>query len=175
MAQLAADDLASQDRKISRLLASPLERTQQSAAPVAAAFSLKVEVEPRIIEPSNVFEGKVVGLATALRNPSILVRLLNPIRPGWGEAYESIRARMFAAIEEAAASVADGDVILVTHQLPIVMVQRSLSGRLLAHNPRVRRCSLSSITTLEKIHGKWVEIDYREPAIKAHAVDRGAA
>ncbi|MEN9752897.1 MAG: hypothetical protein RL670_588, partial [Actinomycetota bacterium] len=33
----------------------------------------------------------------------------------------------------------------------------------------------SSITTLERVHGRWVEIDYREPAKKAKAVDRGAA
>ena len=82
---------------------------------------------------------------------------------------------MMAAIEAAEASVDSGDVVLVSHQLPIEMVRRTVAGLWLPHNPRRRRCSLSSITSFQRIKGKWVEIDYREPALKAHAVDKGAA
>ena len=175
MAQKAADDLVHQGRKYSALFASPLTRTQQSAEPVSKALNLSIQTEPRIIEPSNVFEGRRVGFATAIRHPHILIRLLNPLRPSWGEPYRQIANRMFEAIEAAENSVDDGDVILVSHQLPIVMVQRSLAGRLLAHNPRRRRCTLSSITTLQRINGRLVEIDYREPALRLPSTDRGAA
>ena len=175
MALTAAQDLVHQGRKYSALFASPLTRTQQSAEPVSTLLHLPVQTETRIIEPTNVFEGLQVGFATAIRHPKILVRLLNPLRPGWGEPYREIAKRMFEAIEMAEASVDDGDVILVSHQLPIVMVQRTLAGKILAHNPRRRRCSLSSITTLQRIHGKWVEIDYREPALRLPSTDRGAA
>lgn len=175
MAELAAAELSRLNHAYRRLLASPLDRTQQSAAPIAEKLGLKVELEPRIIEPSNVFEGFVVGPKTVIRHPRILLRLFNPWRPGWGEPYRDIADRMFAAIDDAAASVDGGDIVMVSHQLPIVMVQRRLAGKWLAHNPKLRRCSLSSITTLERVHGRWVEIDYREPAKKAKAVDRGAA
>jgi broad specificity phosphatase PhoE len=40
MARAAADDLVGRDRPIGALYASPLQRTQESAAPVAAAFDL---------------------------------------------------------------------------------------------------------------------------------------
>lgn len=175
MALAAAEDLVSQGRKISKLFASPLTRTQQSAEPVSRLTGLEINAEPRVIEPSNRFEGYVVGLATVLRHPEILIRLVNPLRPSWGEPYRQIVKRMFEAIEAAEKSVDDGDVVLVSHQLPIEMVRRTVAGKLLPHNPRNRRCSLSSITTLERIGGKWVEVDYREPAAKVAATDRGAA
>ncbi|MEY4423945.1 MAG: hypothetical protein RLZZ258_1048, partial [Actinomycetota bacterium] len=50
----------------------------------------------------------------------------------------------------------------------------SLAGLPLAHNPKKRRCALSSITTLERQGDKFVEIDYRDPNAGAGAIDRGA-
>jgi broad specificity phosphatase PhoE len=175
MARLAADDIVSQGRKVAKLYASPLSRTQQSAEPLAAALKLTPLLEDRIIEPTNMFEGYVPSWGTIFRHPSFIFRVLNPLRPGWGEPYKKVASRMMAAIEAAEASVESGDVILVSHQLPIEMVRRTVAGLWLPHNPRRRRCSLSSITSFQRIQGKWVEIDYREPALKAHAVDNGAA
>ena len=175
MARLAAEDIVSQGRKVAKLYASPLSRTQQSAEPIAAALKLTPLLEDRIIEPTNMFEGYVPNWATILRHPSFIFRVLNPLRPGWGEPYKKVASRMMAAIEAAEESVESGDVVLVSHQLPIEMVRRTVAGLWLPHNPRRRRCSLSSITSFQRIHGKWVEIDYREPALKAHAEDKGAA
>ena len=42
---------------MSRLIASPLQRAQESAKPIADAFSLPIDTEERIIEPTNRFEG----------------------------------------------------------------------------------------------------------------------
>ena len=175
MAKLAAEDLLSQGRKIVKLYASPLTRTQQSAEPLAEGLKLTPLLEERIIEPTNIFEGLVVGWRTVARHPLFIFKLMNPLLPGWGEPYSKVAKRMMAAIEAAEASVDSGDVVLVSHQLPIEMVRRTVAGMFLPHNPRRRRCSLSSITSFQRIHGKWVEIDYREPALKAHAVDKGAA
>ena len=55
---------------------------------------------------------------------------------------------MMLAIEDAWSSVDAGDVVIVSHQLPIWMVHRHLAGSSLSHDPRRRRCALSSITTL---------------------------
>lgn len=58
MAELAAKNLRERGRHVSALYASPLLRAQQSAAPIAQEFDLSVRNEPRIIEPTNRFEGK---------------------------------------------------------------------------------------------------------------------
>jgi broad specificity phosphatase PhoE len=63
-------------------------------------------------------------------------------------------------------SVDSGDVVFVSHQLPIWMTYRSAQGLSLPHNPRNRRCSLSSITSFDVVGGKLVPVDYREPGLR---------
>ncbi len=172
MAALAAESLAG--HTITRLLASPLQRTQESAQPWADRFGLPIELEERIIEPHNWFEGKI--MRDAIRTPAAWPRLTNPLRPSWGEPYTSVKKRMFAAITDAWASVDSGEVVLVSHQMPIVMVARSVAGRAPFHDPRKRRCTLSSITTLRREGERFVEVDYQEPAreLLAASIDLGA-
>jgi len=175
MAQSAADAL--QGSPVRRVIASPLQRTQESAAPIAAAFGLEVETDERIIEPFNRFEGKRFEFGPSLlSNPEAWPWVSNPFRPSWGEPYLSISARMLAAIADAHASVDDGEVVLVSHQLPIWMVHRTLTGQRLYHDPRRRRCDLSSITTVAKRGERFVEVAYRNPAgpLLRAAVDEGA-
>jgi len=76
---------------------------------------------------------------------------VNPLRPSWGEAYTSIERRMLAAIHDAFDSVESGDVVLVSHQLPIWVAHLSVAGERYPHDPRKRRCALSSITTFERV------------------------
>ena len=164
MATLAASDLAARDRTFSRIIASPLQRTRESAEPVSLALGLAVDVDERIIEPTNSFEGNQMrGRDSAVLKPRNWKYLLNPFRPSWGEPYRSIVNRMMTAIVEAGESVSDGDVVLVSHQLPIWMVNRHLSRKSLAHFPGSRECSLSSITTLE-----W--LDPANPSAGLHVV-----
>ncbi len=164
MATLAASDLAARDRTYSRIIASPLQRTRESAEPVSLALGLAVDIDERIIEPTNEFEGNQMrGRDSAVLKPRNWKYLLNPFRPSWGEPYRSIVNRMMTAIIEAGESVSDGDVVLVSHQLPIWMVNRHLSRKSLAHFPGSRECSLSSITTLE-----W--LDPANPSAGLHVV-----
>ena len=164
MATLAASDLAARDRTYSRIIASPLQRTRESAEPVSLALGLAVDIDERIIEPTNAFEGNQMrGRDSAVLKPRNWKYLLNPFRPSWGEPYRSIVNRMMTAIVEAGESVSDGDVVLVSHQLPIWMVNRHLSRKSLAHFPGSRECSLSSITTLE-----W--LDPANPSAGLHVV-----
>jgi broad specificity phosphatase PhoE len=164
MATLAASDLAARDRTYSRIIASPLQRTRESAEPVSLALGLAVDIDERIIEPTNSFEGNQMrGRDSAVLKPRNWKYLLNPFRPSWGEPYRSIVDRMMTAIVEAGKSVSDGDVVLVSHQLPIWMVNRHLSRKSLAHLPGSRRCTLSSITTLE-----W--LDPANPSAGLHVV-----
>lgn len=176
MAEEAAKELQSQGREISRLLASPLLRTQQSAAPISKAFGLEIQTEPRVIEPWNKFKGLRVGPRALLKRPSIALSLYNPARPSWGEPFKDIAGRMNAAALDAWNETERGDVVIVSHQLPIWMVYRSSQGLRLPHDPRSRRCSLSSITSFEVVNGKLIEVSYLEPGLKviANPIDGGA-
>ena len=177
MAQAAADDLVARDRRVGALVSSPLQRTQQSAEPIAAAFGLEPVLDDRVIEPENRFEGKRMrGADGALRDIRNWPLLVNPWEPSWGEPFRSIADRMLAAIGDAWQSVDDGDVVIVSHQLPIWMVHRRLAGVSLAHDPRRRRCALSSITTLERRGDRFFEVGYTDPAagLSAQATDVGA-
>lgn len=179
MASLAADFFAGRD--IAAIHASPLERTQQSAAPIASLTGHAVQLDERLIEGANVFEGgRMRGPDGQLRNPSNWWKLRNPWQPSWGEPYESIVRRMKAAMDSADAEANQagfsGDVVLVSHQLPIWMAHRASRREPLPHDPRSRRCALSSVTSFEKHGGRWIEVAYADPAaaLSADAVDVGA-
>jgi broad specificity phosphatase PhoE len=173
MAEAAAASL--EGHPVTAIVASPLQRTRESAAPWIRRFGRELEVDPRLIEPTNRFEG--LNLRRDLpRMPRHWPYLLNPWRPGWGEPFSSIATRMLAAVEDHWAATDGGELVLVSHQLPIWMVARSLAGKSLSHDPRRRRCALSSITTLERRGARFVEVGYAEPAGKllAGARDEGA-
>lgn len=177
MADAAATDLVEQGRPVARIIASPLQRARESAEPIAAAFNLPVMIDERIIEPTNLFESKRLrGPGGALRDVRNWPALVNPFRPSWGEPFRLIAERMLAAIDDAWNAVDDGDVVLVSHQLPIWMVHRALAGERLAHDLRKRRCALSSITTLSRRGESFVEVGYANPAasLQATATDVGA-
>jgi broad specificity phosphatase PhoE len=163
-------------RPITRLYASPLQRAQESAAPWAGNFGLPINTDERLIEPWNDFEGTPGFGARALRNPRLWPKLRNPFKPSWGEPYVSIAARMLAAVETAWNETESGEVVLVSHQLPIWMVHRALAGERLFHDPRKRRCALSSITTFARDGDTFTEVDYQDPAaaLQASATDLGA-
>jgi broad specificity phosphatase PhoE len=176
MAQVSADELASTGANYTRLISSPLLRTLQSARPISEALKLSVSTEDLIIEPTNIFEGKKVGLATVTANPAYLLKLYNPFQPSWGEPYKQIVARMTEALRRAWDETATGEVVMVSHQLPIWALHLASTGKPLWHDPRSRRCDLSSITSFEFVGGKLKEVDYRDPALslRAKAVDSGA-
>jgi broad specificity phosphatase PhoE len=174
MAKAAADSKIG--HPITRLYASPLQRAQESAAPWSANFGLVPLIDERLIEPWNLFEGTAGFGAKALRNPRLWPKLRNPFQPSWGEPYTLIAARMLDMIETAWNETESGEVALVSHQLPIWMVHRKLAGERLFHDPRKRRCSLSSITTLARDGDRFVEVDYQDPAaaLQSSAIDLGA-
>ncbi|POX37554.1 hypothetical protein C3486_27580, partial [Streptomyces sp. Ru73] len=52
MADRVAEHLA--DRDITHVVASPLERAQETAAPIGKAHGLDVDSDPRLIEAANI-------------------------------------------------------------------------------------------------------------------------
>ena len=176
MAEASAQELASTGGNYTKLISSPLLRTLQSARPISEELKLSVATESLIIEPTNIFEGKKVGLATVTANPGYLLKLYNPLKPSWGEPYKQIVARMTEALRRAWDETANGEVVMVSHQLPIWALHLAAARRPLWHDPRSRRCDLSSITSFEFVNNKLVEVDYRDPAkaLRTQAVDSGA-
>ena len=163
MAQVVADHLATRD--VSHVVASPLERAQETAAPVARAHGLPVLTDNRLIEAGNHFEGRpVAGGQHVLAQVSMYPRLLNPLRPSWGEPYAAIAARMLAAIDDARRAARGHEIVLVSHQLPVWTARNALEGRRLWHDPRKRQCTLASLTTLTYVGDALESVEYSEPA-----------
>ena len=174
MAALAAEALKANGVKIGAIYTSPLLRTQESAAHIEKLYGLDAKTDERLIEPYNIFEGRKLSARTIAIRPHLVYHLRNPYSPSWGESYVSIVARMVEAMNELAAKTEGGDLVIVTHQLPIWITYRHLAGLKLAHNPQKRRCSLSSITTFEVTEGGLVEVGYLDPAANLLSIDKGA-
>jgi broad specificity phosphatase PhoE len=163
MAKRVAEHLAGRD--VVRLVASPLERAQQTAEPAAAAFGLEVVTDHRVIESTNRFEGGVVEFGPkALRHPRHWPLVWNPLRPSWGEAYVDIADRMLHAVDDARAAAAGHEAVIVSHQLPVWTTRRRVEGRRLWHRPDRRQCALGSVTTIVFDGDTVVATDYCEPS-----------
>jgi broad specificity phosphatase PhoE len=152
-------------RDVTLLVSSPLERAQQTAAPIAEVLSLPVTIDGRLIEAGNAFEGLKVGVGDgALRMPKHWWKLRNPFRPSWGEPYVEIAARMLAAVEAARDTARGHEAVLVSHQLPIWTLRLHLESRRYVHDPRRRECGLASVTSVTYEGDRMTGISYAEPA-----------
>jgi broad specificity phosphatase PhoE len=152
-------------RPIRYLASSPLQRARETAAPVAASHGLDIDSDERLIEPTNVFEGRSFGIGDgSLLRPSWWRHLYNPFTPSWGEPYAAIAERMAAAITEARDRARGAEAVCVSHQLPIVTARRAAEGRRLWHHPGRRLCGLASLTSLRYCGENLVSIRYVEPA-----------
>lgn len=60
MAERVAEHLAPRD--VTYVVASPLERAQETATPIAKAHGLDLDTDGRLIEAENVFQGKTFGV-----------------------------------------------------------------------------------------------------------------
>lgn len=149
------------------LASSPLQRAQETIAPLAARLQLPVTVEERVLEAENAFEG-LSHVKRHLRRPRYWPLLLNPFRPTWGEPYKQQVERMLAAVKDLADRVMDehgdgAEAVVVSHQLPIWVTRLWAEQLPLWHDPRQRECSLTSVTSLH-IGPTGVEsVGYAEP------------
>ncbi len=163
MAVTIADHVA--DLDITHLVSSPLQRAQETAAPISERLGLPVHIDDRLLEPTNAFEGTRFGVGDgALKRPANWKHLRNPFRPSWGEPYAEIAARMMAAVQAARAAAEGHQALCVSHQLPIWTLRRFLEGRRLWHDPRKRECGLASLTSISFDAETFAGISYSEPA-----------
>ncbi len=145
---------------------SPLQRAQETAAPIAASHNIAITTDERLIEAANIFEGKSFELGSGvLKHPSSWRHLYNPWRPSWGEPYVEQINRMLAAVFAAKDAASGKDAICVSHQLPIWILRSAIENRHLLHDPRKRECTLASVTSVHFDNDGVISgISYSEPA-----------
>ncbi|MCZ2524044.1 histidine phosphatase family protein [Streptomyces sp. NPDC059506] len=163
MAERVAEHLAGRD--VAHVVASPLERAQETAAPIARVHGLETASDERLIEAANVFQGKTFGVGDgSLRRPSHWRHLTNPFKPSWGEPYAEQVARMKAALDTARDAARGREAVCVSHQLPIWILRCAVEQRRLWHDPRRRQCTLASLTSFTYQGDRIVSVGYSEPA-----------
>ena len=156
----------SKDLDLGAIHASPLQRAQETAAPVAAVHNLQITTDANLIEAANIFEGKKFELGSGvLRHPASWWHLRNPWKPSWGEPYNEQIERMLAAVFAARDAANGKDALVVSHQLPIWILRSAIEGRPMLHDPRKRVCTLASVTSLHlDDEGSISGVTYQEPA-----------
>ena len=161
MADAAADYF--DGRPVAAVFASPLERAQETAQPVAARLGLQIMTDDRLIESGNVLEGKSVSLASLAVNPANWKYLWNPFRPSWGEPYTEVVARVRQVVDRAREAARGQEAVCVSHQLPIWVSRLSAEHRRLWHNPNTRQCALGSVTSLSFDGDELTGVSYAVP------------
>ncbi|MGK9272992.1 histidine phosphatase family protein [Williamsia muralis] len=172
-AQKVADSLA--DHDITHVFASPLQRAQETATPIASSHGLEIVTDEGLIEAENTFEGLRVSAGDgALRRPRHWPKLRDPFTPSWGEPYIQLAHRMLAVANKAREEARGHEAVCVSHQLPVYTLRRFLEGQRLWHDPRKRQCSLASLTSLLYDGDALVDIVYSEPAGSSDPLATGA-
>ncbi len=162
-AAMVASALTGHD--ITHVIASPLQRAQETATPIAEVHGLEIMTDENLIEAGNAFEGLRVSVGDgALRKPRHWIKLRDPFTPSWGEPYLQIAHRMLAAVNKVRVEAAGHEAVCVSHQLPVWTLRRFLQGDRLWHDPRHRQCGLASLTSLVYEGDTLVDIVYSEPA-----------
>ena len=161
MATAAADFFAG--RPVAAVFASPLERAQETAQPVAERLGLTITTDDRLIESGNVLEGKSVSLASLAVNPLNWRYLWNPVKPSWGEPYTEVVARVRQVIDRARDASRGQEAVCVSHQLPIWVSRLAAENKRLWHNPNSRQCALGSVTSFTFDGDELTGVSYAVP------------
>jgi broad specificity phosphatase PhoE len=163
MAERGAEFFSGRD--VVHVVASPLDRAQETATPIAARHELQVATDGRLIEAANFFEGKRFSVGDGvLRRPSVWGKLYNPFRPSWGEPYKEQVTRVRAALEAARDQALGHEAVCVSHQLPIWISRLAAEHKPLWHDPRKRQCTLASVTSFVYVGTQLTGIEYHEPS-----------
>lgn len=159
------------DVDVGALWSSPLQRAQDTARVIAAPHGIEITTDDRLIESDSSFEGVGRTAWAVLRNPLHWWRLRNPLRPSWGESFRDIQARMLAAIDAATAAAAGREIVIVSHQLPLVAARNALARRRRPPWLDYKTCSTGSVTTLMVEAGKVLESAYFVPPERSATQD----
>ena len=106
--------------KVDAIYASPLERTRETAAPIARALGLRVERDKGLLECDfGDWTGAELAKLAKLPEWSIVQRAPGSFRFPGGESFVEMQARMVGALARIAALHPGGTVVCVSHADPI--------------------------------------------------------
>jgi probable phosphomutase (TIGR03848 family) len=146
-AQAVAERLAVLPR-IDAVYASPLERTRETAAPIAAARGLKVKTERGLLE-ADIGEWTGWELKAARKAPEWKVVQGHPsdFRFPAGESFLEIQSRLVATVDRLRVAHPGGTVVAVSHADPIKAALAHALGTHLDFFQRfaVSPCSVSAV------------------------------
>ena len=163
-AELAAERLA--ERDIGAIWASPLERAQETAAVIAERHpAVEIVTDDRIIESATAVEGVGRSLRAFLMSPKLWWTFRNPWGPSWGERFVDIKARMLEAINEAVDEAGGREVVIVSHQTPVLVARLALARRRVPPWLAFTPCGTGSVTTMELQDGNVVSASYFAPPV----------
>jgi len=152
---------------VGHLRTSPLERAQETMAPIAAHhLDVPVTMDWRLIEADSRMQGQVKGPYSLRLAKFANWRFLKPSE-GWGESFREMAARVLEAVADAGVIVGPGGhAVLVSHQGPIWAARRMAEGKFLFNIPSTRQCALASITTFSVAEDGVVRFaSYEEVAV----------
>lgn len=146
---------------LAAVYSSPMERAQETAAPIAAGQGLEVVTCTELIEVLSYLQGQPADqrVLFKLRN---LRYFVNPLRPTWGEPYRSVAARMVRAVEAIRLAHPDQEVVAVSHMTSIQVARLAIEGRSLRPWTGGVTCHRGSVTTLAFEGERWVGTTYQE-------------
>lgn len=152
------------DADVGLIRASPLERAQETAAVIAAPHDLEVETDDRLLESDTTLEGLSRDLLHFFRSPKQWWHFRNPLKPSWGESFGNIRTRMLEAINDARGKAGGRDLVIVSHQTPVLVARLTLTRRRTPPWLGLTPCETGSVTTLElEDDGRVVSASYFAP------------
>jgi probable phosphomutase (TIGR03848 family) len=133
---------------VAAVYASPLERTRETAAPIAAALGLDVRVDEGLVE-LDIGDWTGMELKAAMKRPEWATVQRYPSGftfPG-GESFQAMQTRVLAALDRMRAAHPGEAVVAVSHADPIRAVVAHAMGSHLDMFQRVvvSPCSLTAI------------------------------
>ncbi len=162
-AEAAAERLAHRD--VGAVWSSPLERAQETAEAIASRHGVAITTDERLIESGTTLEGAGRSIAAFVRAPRHWWALRNPWKPSWGETFGDIRIRMLGAISEAVEMARGREVVVVSHQTPVLVARLALSKRRGPPWLGGAPCATGSVTTLEIENDAVVSASYYAPPV----------
>ncbi|MDQ3957396.1 MAG: histidine phosphatase family protein [Actinomycetota bacterium] len=158
--QAAAAARRLKDADLAEVWASPLERAQETAAAIAEPHGLEIVTDDRLIESGNTFEGVGKTIFHLISNPAHWWRFRNPFKPSWGESFDEIRTRMMGAVTEALARADGREVVVVSHQTPVLVARLALARRRVPPWFAFAPCETGSVTSMRLENGTVLSAAY---------------
>lgn len=140
--------LATGGRTVDAVYASPLERTRETAAPIAAAVGRKVQIERGLLECDfGEWTGAELKALMKLPEWGTVQRAPSTFRFPGGESFTEMQTRIVGAIDKVRAAHPGGVVVCVSHADPIKAAVAHAMGTHLDLFQRIviSPCSVSAI------------------------------